>query len=151
MFYAKSARFFARERDRAAEYEIHTAIRAASLQRCEVGVIGDDRQHRAVASGIRADAAHGTVAAEEAHALFALVYGTAERLDRFNGLILGAGYDAAFNCGLISFTDDGKMIIAPSLDRANFQRLGLTGGGQLAHLSEAHIPYIQHHRRVSGL
>lgn len=43
----------------------------------------------------------------------------AERLDGENGLLLTADLDALFDKGLISFTDDGAMIIANRIARAD--------------------------------
>lgn len=40
----------------------------------------------------------------------------AERLDVFNGLLLAAHWDAAFDAGLVSFDNGGKAIIRPDLD-----------------------------------
>ena len=34
-----------------------------------------------------------------------------ERLDKFNGLLLSPSYDAAFDCGYISFTNGGELLI----------------------------------------
>ncbi len=39
----------------------------------------------------------------------------AERLDVHNGLLLSALWDAAFDCGLVSFDDDGQPIFSPVL------------------------------------
>lgn len=38
-----------------------------------------------------------------------------ERLDAFNGLLLAVHWDAAFDRGLVSFDDDGGVLIKPSL------------------------------------
>lgn len=42
----------------------------------------------------------------------------AERLDVFNGLLLCAHWDAAFDAGLISFADDGTLLMKEGLDPA---------------------------------
>lgn len=39
-----------------------------------------------------------------------------ERLDPDNGILLSANYDAAFDAGLISFSDDGEVLISPNLN-----------------------------------
>jgi predicted restriction endonuclease len=41
-----------------------------------------------------------------------------ERLDVFNGLLLAAHWDAAFDRGLVSFDDDGKVLVKSCLDSA---------------------------------
>ena len=38
-----------------------------------------------------------------------------QRLDVHNGLLLSALWDAAFDQGLVSFADDGKLCVSPSL------------------------------------
>ena len=70
----------------------------------------------------------------------------AERLDVYNGLLLAAHLDAAFDSGLISFAQTGQILIADTfgpLDRAG---LGIHPGLKLQHLSPAHIPYLAWHR-----
>lgn len=41
-----------------------------------------------------------------------------ERLDVFNGLLLAAHWDAAFDRGLVSFDDDGRALVQPVLSDA---------------------------------
>lgn len=41
-----------------------------------------------------------------------------ERLDVFNGLLLAAHWDAAFDRGLVSFDDGGRALLKAGLDRA---------------------------------
>lgn len=48
-----------------------------------------------------------------------------ERLDSNNGLILSANLDALFDVGLISFQDDGAMIIANALNHPERIALGI--------------------------
>lgn len=48
-----------------------------------------------------------------------------ERLDSNNGLILSANLDALFDAGLISFDDDGGMLIASSISVQERANLGL--------------------------
>jgi hypothetical protein len=48
-----------------------------------------------------------------------------ERLDSANGLLLAAHLDALFDRNLISFTDDGEMLVASRIDSADRQRLGI--------------------------
>ena len=42
----------------------------------------------------------------------------------FNGLLLAAHWDAAFDRGLISFADDGQVLIKPDLSREALALLG---------------------------
>jgi hypothetical protein len=46
-----------------------------------------------------------------------------ERLDSHNGLILSANIDALFDVGLISFDDDGAMLVSPSVSLAEREQL----------------------------
>lgn len=49
-----------------------------------------------------------------------------ERLSSENGLLLSANYDRLFDCGLISFDDNRKIIVSRYVDEANKKRLHLT-------------------------
>ncbi|MBM7129449.1 HNH endonuclease [Dyella mobilis] len=49
-----------------------------------------------------------------------------ERLDGANGLLLTPHVDRLFDRGLISFEDNGKVVISPRLDRTDLVRLGLS-------------------------
>lgn len=42
----------------------------------------------------------------------------AERLDVHNGLLLSALWDAAFDCGLVTFDDEGRPVFSPKLSEA---------------------------------
>ncbi|MGD9925727.1 MAG: HNH endonuclease [Hyphomicrobiaceae bacterium] len=53
----------------------------------------------------------------------------AERLDVHNGLLLSALWDAAFDCGLVAFLDDGSPIFSSML--SDVAREHLTWGGAL--------------------
>lgn len=70
----------------------------------------------------------------------------AERLDVHNGLLLAAHLDAAFDAGLITFSNDGALVISPALSRDNAERLALPELLPLK-LSPAHLPYLEWHRR----
>ena len=65
----------------------------------------------------------------------------AERLDVHNGLLLSALWDAAFDRGLVSFTDDGAPIFSPQLSDAARSAL---------HWS-APLRVTEHHRRRLAL
>jgi hypothetical protein len=70
----------------------------------------------------------------------------AERLDVYNGLLLAAHLDAAFDAGLITFTDDGEILVSPALPALDRTRLGLDALPALAGLKPAHLPYLAIHR-----
>jgi hypothetical protein len=70
----------------------------------------------------------------------------AERLDVYNGFLLNANLDALFDSYLISFTDDGEMLVGMTVPAAERERLGLTAGLRLRWLDKQHLPYLQFHR-----
>lgn len=72
-----------------------------------------------------------------------------ERLDPENGLLLAAHLDALFDRGLISFTKDGKMQVAPKIapDAGEIWGVGMPlrlkpSGGLLG--------YLEHHRSANS-
>jgi hypothetical protein len=69
-----------------------------------------------------------------------------ERLDPFNGLLLSAAYDAAFDKGLVTFDDDGRIIISTALSAEAARQAGIEPLARIRHLQPAHHPYLAHHR-----
>lgn len=69
-----------------------------------------------------------------------------ERLDVFNGFILGPAYDAAFDAGLISFEDDGTIAISPRLPTNQFLAAGISNTARLSAVTDQHRGYLAHHR-----
>ena len=69
-----------------------------------------------------------------------------ERLDAFNGFLLIPNLDALFDAGLISFTDEGAILIAPALSAETRQSLGVIPEMRLRKLNTAHLPYLRYHR-----
>lgn len=69
-----------------------------------------------------------------------------EKLDPFNGLLLAVRYDALFDQGLIAFADDGRLLIAPSLDDGTRQFVGLQADMHLRYVLPGHIGYLRYHR-----
>ncbi|NBC32284.1 MAG: HNH endonuclease [Alphaproteobacteria bacterium] len=70
----------------------------------------------------------------------------AERLDIHNGLLLAAHLDAAFDAGLITFADNGALIVSPGLAPADRAALRLNALPPLTGLKTAHRPYLASHR-----
>lgn len=69
----------------------------------------------------------------------------AERLDVFNGLLLSALWDAAFDRGLVSFSPDGSPIYSSRLSKvARSSLLGQPVGPLV--LSALHLRYLEYHR-----
>jgi putative restriction endonuclease len=68
-----------------------------------------------------------------------------ERLDKYNGLLLLPNLDRAFDSGLISFRNDGSILISTELLAPN--DLGLHAGMEV-NLAQQHIGYMEFHRDV---
>jgi putative restriction endonuclease len=81
---------------------------------------------------------------------FAGVVTDTERLDVFNDLLLAAHLDAAFDAALISFADDGLLMMSDDLTERSRAALGLKEGLRLAGLTPRHVPYLAWHRRLSS-
>jgi len=69
----------------------------------------------------------------------------AERMDVYNGLLLAAHWDAAFDAGLVSFDVDGRPLWSPQLSQAGVELLRRSSavGVQLA---PRHLAYMAWHR-----
>lgn len=70
----------------------------------------------------------------------------AERLDPFNGMLLAVHVDALFDRGLISFEDNGTLLISGTLSQENLDRLGIVQGAVISGLDTRHGAYLAHHR-----
>lgn len=69
-----------------------------------------------------------------------------ERLDPFNGLALSPVYDKAFDVGLISFDDEGKILISKRLAK-DAALLGISGKERIRELNFLHKKYLSYHRQ----
>ena len=49
-----------------------------------------------------------------------------EKVDHFNGLLLVPNLDVLFNEGLISFRDDGRMLVSPEWRADDKRRMHIT-------------------------
>lgn len=74
----------------------------------------------------------------------------AQRLDVHNGLLLSALWDAAFDRGLISFTDDGTHLANPQLSETARKALGIATAPPLTGLRDAHRANLALHRDRNG-
>lgn len=70
-----------------------------------------------------------------------------ERLDVYNGLLLAAHLDAAFDAGLISVGDGGEILSSPTLDDSARAMLGLSARLRIERLTNRHAPYLAWHRQ----
>lgn len=69
----------------------------------------------------------------------------AERLDPFNGLLLSALWDAAFDRGLVTFTEEGRAVFSSRLSAPARARLEADAARPLP-LRREHLPWLAWHR-----
>lgn len=69
-----------------------------------------------------------------------------ERLNVYNGFLLEARYDALFDQGLITFSDEGVLMISDQLDSLSRQKLQLGVFLQLRWIAHEHIVFLNWHR-----
>ncbi len=69
-----------------------------------------------------------------------------ERLNPFNGLLLIPNLDAAFDQGLISFKDSGRIVISSRLDARTISILGIDPETRLRKIAKEHFRYLAYHR-----
>lgn len=74
---------------------------------------------------------------------------TYERVDPFNGLLLSALWDAAFDQGLVSFSDEGSLLVSPALSARAVTAL-TEGRTIVVSVQDRHAPYLQDHRARNG-
>ena len=67
-----------------------------------------------------------------------------ERLDKFNGLLLVATIDKAFDSGLISFSDSGDILISSKFKEPNKACIDPT---MKVSLADENLPYLKYHRK----
>ena len=72
-----------------------------------------------------------------------------QRLDVHNGLLLAAHWDAAFDRGLVSFDDAGRVLLRPGLDPAVIALLNPEEVAVLP-LDAGHLPQLAWHRTYFG-
>lgn len=69
-----------------------------------------------------------------------------ERLDSYNGLLLVPSLDAAFDLGLITFQDSGKIEISSELSGQDLKILGISRAMRIERLMPKHMKYLRFHR-----
>ena len=72
------------------------------------------------------------------------------RLDVHNGLLLSALWDAAFDVGLVSFSDEGGVLLAPQLSKPAASALRLDARLLLTGLTAGHKTNLGWHRAKHG-
>ncbi len=71
-----------------------------------------------------------------------------EKVDHFNGLLLVPNLDALFNEGLISFRDDGRMLISSDWQADDQRRMHISPDLHLRAVYSESCPYLEFHRDV---
>jgi hypothetical protein len=69
-----------------------------------------------------------------------------ERLDDDNGILLSPLFDSLFDKHLISFTDDGLMLISSRITSENIEKLDLPKDAKIS-INEGMLKYIRRHRQ----
>lgn len=69
-----------------------------------------------------------------------------ERLDVNNGILLSPHFDALFDRHLISFGEDGKILLGSHVSEEVRKQYGLTGEERI-NLTEGMRPYLERHRK----
>jgi 5-methylcytosine-specific restriction protein A len=70
-----------------------------------------------------------------------------ERLDVDNGILLSPVYDALFDQNLISFADNGNIILSTLLSSTTYQDIGITGHEVIKNFTPNNLKYLQRHRQ----
>lgn len=73
-----------------------------------------------------------------------------EKVDGYNGFPFVPNVDKLFDKGLISFADDGLLLISPHLLVSTLNALGIREDTKIAGLTEEHIFYLAKHRDTYG-
>jgi len=71
-----------------------------------------------------------------------------EKVDHFNGLLLIPNLDALFNEGLITFRNDGRMLVSHNWRADDQRRMHITPDLQLREVHPESHPYLEFHRDV---
>jgi len=71
-----------------------------------------------------------------------------EKVDHFNGLLLVPNLDALFNEGLITFRNDGRMLVSPDWRDNDKRRMHVTAELQLRKVHPESHAYLEFHRDV---
>ena len=70
-----------------------------------------------------------------------------EKVDEYNGLLLAPGPDKLFELGLISFEDNGKIIVSKEISSEDLSKLNINRNFTIF-FKEAHKKYLRYHRDI---
>ena len=68
-----------------------------------------------------------------------------EKIDPYNGLLLSPNADKLFEIGLISFQDNGSMMISDKINLSELKKLGIENNIQIG-FKEKNLIYLKYHR-----
>ena len=74
----------------------------------------------------------------------------AHRLDVYNGLLLSALWDAAFDAGKVSFSGEGDPLFHAELGETESNLLRAHAAPRLVGLMPKHLPKLARHRQRAG-
>ncbi len=69
-----------------------------------------------------------------------------ERMDVNNGILLSPTYDALFDKHLISFGDEGEILLSDQLKLTPHAKLGVSGNERIVGLRDENLEYLVRHR-----
>jgi len=69
-----------------------------------------------------------------------------EKVDPNNGLLLSPSYNAAFDLNLISFNNDGSLLISKKITIKELEKIGIYQNAKINNLNEGHKKYLKFHR-----
>lgn len=70
-----------------------------------------------------------------------------EQANVFNGLLLNPAIDELFDKGIISFDEQGQILLSSTLIEQEIQCLGLSSNMKLEGVRSGHHYFLQYHRR----
>lgn len=71
-----------------------------------------------------------------------------ERLDVNNGILLSPVYDALFDRNIISFENNGKIILSENFDKNAFALIGVNGKEKISNFNSENYNYLERHRQL---
>lgn len=74
-----------------------------------------------------------------------------ERLDVDNGILLSPTYDALFDKHLITFNNDGKIVVTESIESEALRKIGVLGNEKITNLSSGNLTYLSRHQEMFQL
>jgi 5-methylcytosine-specific restriction protein A len=67
-------------------------------------------------------------------------------MDVHNGILLSPTYDALFDKHLLTFENNGKIILSTAIETPAFHKIGVTGQERIHSLSSFNHDYLEKHR-----